>query len=134
MNLGPLGDSTIATTRAWLSGLSQRQQAISNNIANIDTPGYTAQEVPFEQELRRAIGQGGAKLATTNPGHIATGGTSKNQLGLQQAQLLTSARRDGNNVDIDAQMVTLSETSMRYQAASSLLSTKLATLKNVIRG
>lgn len=129
-----LGDSAIGTIAGWLRGLSRRQEAISNNIANIDTPGYRRQEVPFEAELRRAIGQGTAKLSTTAPGHMSTAGTARNQLGVQAAQLLTSQRLDGNDVDIDQEMVSLAETQMRYQAAASALNTKLSIIRNVIRG
>jgi len=129
-----LGDSGISTITGWLRGLSQRQQAVSNNIANIDTPGYQRQEVPFEAQLRQAIGQGSNRLATTDPRHIVAGGSARTQLGTQAAQLLTSSRLDSNNVDIDQEMVTLSETQMRYQAAASALSTKISILRNVIRG
>lgn len=134
MNLNPFGDSTLGVARSWLDGLSRRQQAISENIANIDTPGYRAKTVPFETELRRSLGRQGVPLERTNPGHLLSAGTSRNQLGVQQAQALTSSRLDGNDVDIDAEMVTLAETQMRYQAAASALSTRIATLRNVIRG
>jgi len=132
--INPLGDSTIGTVRGWLQGLSRRQEAISNNIANIDTPGYRAQEVPFEAELKRAIGAGQTGLRTTDPRHIAAGGTRNDQLGVQAAQLLTSSRLDENTVDIDQEMIGLAETQMRYQAATSALNTKLNIIRNVIRG
>lgn len=134
MNLNPLGDSTISVAREWLSGLSRRQEAISENIANIDTPGYRAREVPFESELKRAVGRSNVGLATTDSRHITTGGRVRDQLGLQQAQELTSSRLDENNVDIDQEMVSMAETQARYQAAASALSTKIATLRTVIRG
>ncbi len=132
MNL--FGDSTIGTVRGWLGGLSRRQQAISNNIANVDTPGYRAQEVNFETELRRSIGSSTGELLTTNARHIGATPGRSGQLGSQAAQALTSQRRDGNDVDIDQEMVKLAETQMRYQAAASALNTKLASLRNVIRG
>lgn len=127
------GDSTLGTAHAWLRGLSQRAQAISDNIANIDTPGYVPKEVPFETELRRQLGRAGRTLATTHPRHYATG-RSSGGLGLQQVQLLTSARRDGNSVDIDAEMIELAETQMRYQAAASAISNRVEILRTVIRG
>ncbi len=132
--LNLFGDSTIGTVRGWLQGLSQRQQAISNNIANIDTPGYQATDVAFESELRRSIGQRAGGLTTTDPRHISTSTRRQGQLGSQAAQLLTSQRLDANNVDIDQEMVKLAETQMRYQAAASALNTKLNTIRNVIRG
>jgi flagellar basal-body rod protein FlgB len=128
-----LGDSTIGTLGAWLRGLSGRQQAISDNIANIDTPGYRRKDVPFEAELRRAIGQGDVALTTTDPRHIAVGGRAENQVGLSAAQLLTSSRLDENDVSIDEEMVTLAETQLRYQAASSALSKKFQTNRDVLR-
>jgi flagellar basal-body rod protein FlgB len=128
------GDSTIGTIGGWLRGLSQRQDAISNNIANIDTPGYQREEAPFETELARQIGSGTQQLLTSDPRHIAVGSRLSNQLGMDPAQLLTSSRMDGNNVDIDQEMVSLSETQMRYQAATSALNIKLNTLKDVIQG
>ncbi|MCC7364260.1 MAG: flagellar basal body rod protein FlgB [Dehalococcoidia bacterium] len=134
MGLIALGDSTIGTAASWLRGLSQRQQAISDNIANIDTPGYVAQEVPFETALQRQLGRFGTALATTDARHINAGMGSTGQLGMQRAQMLTSARLDGSTVDIDAQMIQLAETQMRYQAASSALNTKLGIIRNVIRG
>lgn len=132
--VSPLGDSALGSIQSWLGGLSRRQSAISDNIANIDTPGYIRKDVPFEAELRRALGRGSAVLATTNPRHLMAGGTAADQLGAQAAQQLTSSRLDGNTVDIDQEMILLAETQMRYQAATSALNTKLATLRNVIRG
>lgn len=132
--MNPLGDSTISTATAWLKGLSRRQEALSNNIANIDTPGYTRQEVPFESELQRQAGRASSGLATTDARHISTGSKLRNQLGMDAAQMLTSSRADGNNVDIDQEMVSLADTQMRYQAASTAISSKLRTIRTVIQG
>src|SRR5690349_6797466 len=133
MNLGPLGDSTIAIAQQWLQGLARRQDAISSNIANIDTPGYRAQDVPFEAELARAIGSSGAKLTTTDPRHIASVPGTPAGVGMQAAQELTSSRLDGNDVDIDQQMVLLSETQMRYQAAAQAITNRYETTRTALR-
>jgi len=133
--VNPIGDRGIGTITAWLQGLSQRQEAISDNIANIDTPGYRRKEVPFEAELRRSLGaSSGTRLAVTDPGHMSSGGTLSGSNGVQATQALESSRLDGNNVDIDQEMISLAETQMRYQAAASALNTKLDILRNVIRG
>ncbi len=128
-----LGDSTIGTLTGWLNGLSRRQNAVSDNIANIDTPGYQRKEVLFETELKRAIGGGSSQIAATDPRHITRAARSAGQ-NTEAAQMLTSSRMDGNTVSIDQEMVTLAETQLRYQAASSALNTQLQTLRNVIRG
>lgn len=132
--MNPLGDSTISTATSWLRGLGRRQEALSNNIANIDTPGYKRQDVPFETELQRQVGTGPTQLATTDPRHIAGGTRLRNQLGMDPAQMLTSSRMDGNDVDIDQEMIALADTQMRYQAASTALSAKLRTIRTVIQG
>jgi flagellar basal-body rod protein FlgB len=132
--MNPIGDRGLTTIHGWLDGLVSRQGAISDNIANIDTPGYIRREAPFETALQRAIGAGSSNLRTTDPRHMATGGTSRNQLGMQAAQQLTSGRMDQNTVDIDQEMVEMAETQMRFQAASSALNTKLRILRNVING
>lgn len=132
--MNPLNDRSIGTITSWLNGLSQRSNAISDNIANIDTPGYVRKEVNFETALARAVGQASNRLATTNNRHITAGGSATNQLGINGAQQLSSSRMDSNTVDIDQEMVLLSDTQMRFQAASSALNTKVQILRNVIRG
>jgi flagellar basal-body rod protein FlgB len=127
------GDRGIGTIAAWFHGLSDRQSAISDNIANIDTPGYRRKDVPFETELRRALAQGSQSLTTTDPRHLTSGGSFGSSNGIQSAQMLSSSRRDGNDVDIDQEMVDLAETQMRYQAAANALNSKIETLRNVLR-
>ena len=132
--MNPIADRGIETLAGWLRGLSRRQGAISNNIANIDTPGYIRQEVNFETELQRQLGRGSSPLVATDPRHITAGSSLRGQLGMDPQQLLASSRMDGNTVDIDQEMVLLTETQMRYQAASRALSTKLNNIRTVIQG
>jgi flagellar basal-body rod protein FlgB len=132
--MNAFGDKSLETITGWIHGLSSRQQAISNNIANIDTPGYTRQEVNFETELQRQIGTGSEELLTDDPRQISGGAKLRNALGVDPTQLLTSSRLDSNNVSIDQEMVSLSDTQMRYQAASTALTTKFDILKKVIQG
>ncbi|MCC7088066.1 MAG: flagellar basal body rod protein FlgB [Chloroflexi bacterium] len=132
--MNPIGDRGIETLTGWLRGLSRRQGAISNNIANIDTPGYARQDVNFETELQRQFGAGSSAMAATDPRHFTAGSNLRGQVGIDPQQLLTSSRLDGNSVDIDQEMVLLAETQMRYQAASRALSTKLNNIRTVIQG
>lgn len=131
--MNPIGDRGLQTLTGWLDGLSRRQQATSNNIANIDTPGYMRQQVNFETELQRMFGQGSAGMATTDERHFTTGNALRDQLGMDPQQLLSSSRLDGNTVDIDQEMITLTETQMRFQAASQAISKKLGTIRTVIQ-
>src|SRR5207302_10853020 len=84
---------TDSFLRAAMSGLAARQRAIANNVANVDTPGFKASEVRFEDALKAAISRGsGATVSQTSLNAAASRGT------LVDA---TTTRADGNNVDID---------------------------------
>lgn len=132
--MDPIGDRGVGNLANWLTGLAQRREAIAQNIANIDTPNYRRKTVNFEAELRRSTQARSGNLATTNPAHISTPSLSaQSLLGAQGSQELSSSRRDGNNVDIDQEMIYLAETQLQYQAATNALSKKLQILRDVLR-
>ncbi len=132
--MDPIGDRGVGNLANWLTGLAQRREAIAQNIANIDTPGYRRKTVSFESELRRSTRGRSASLVATNPAHISAPGlNSQALLGAQGSQELISSRRDGNNVDIDQEMILLAETQLQYQAATNALSKKLQILRDVLR-
>lgn len=135
--LGSIFDTTsLRVAREALTGLSRRQQAISSNVANIDTPGYRRREVTFEATLRSEIATagGGPQLARTDPQHFA-GSTAAGDLSpASRSRDVVASRNDGNNVDIDEEMMLLVETQLRYQALSQSIGTRLNTLRSIIRG
>lgn len=126
-------DRGLGTIGRWLDGLARRREAVAGNIANIDTPGYRRREVNFEVELRRAMGGDSRTLRTTDARHIASSRAAPAGFGVERVQELVSSRRDGNTVSIDEEMVLLSETQLRYQAATTALGRKLSALREVIR-
>lgn len=85
---------------SWLRG-----QVISENIANADTPGYKRKEVAFEKYLKEALVSNNSlsnvDINELTPSII----TDKNNF---------KYRMDGNNVDIDVEMVELSKNQLRY--------------------
>lgn len=118
-----------------LDGLSLRQRATAHNIANVDTPGYKAQRVSFEGQLQRALGGEpgpGLPLQTSDAAHLGRGDSSSAALFTVEQQA-NSLRNDGNNVDVDLEMTTLAETSLRYQGLSQLAGMKLSLLKTIVR-
>lgn len=127
---GLFSDNSIMAAKMALDGLSRRQQLISQNIANIDTPGYRAQQVSFESAIQRALRSSGQiQLAVTKPGHMAMNG-------MQPFYQTTdrpggTARADENNVDIDVELSQMTETGIQYQAVSQEVSKKLALLKTI---
>src|SRR5919202_3473253 len=83
--------------RAALGGLSARQRAIANNVANVDTPNFKASEVRFEEALKRAM-QANRQGTVTDQSAL---NASVSRGSLIDA---TSTRGDGNNVDIEREM------------------------------
>ena len=128
-----LGDNTTATLQRALDGLALRQQVISRNIANVDTPGYKASTVSFERQLQQALhdGEGGLTPTRTHAGHLAAPAPDPSSPRVTQRTNLTM-RRDGNNVDIEREMNDLVETTLRYSAMTRILNRKLALLRFVI--
>jgi len=127
---GILPDDAIQTAASALNGLARRQELTAQNIANIDTPGYKAQEVDFETALQRAAGsERRLTVQGTHGSHLAS---QTKTSGFQiEARKGGTERADGNNVDIDLELATLTETGVRYQALSNLVSRKLGLLKNI---
>jgi flagellar basal-body rod protein FlgB len=127
-------DSTISTALIALDGLSLRNNVISQNVANVDTPGYLAQDIDFESSLQMALRSTndlGMKLTDENHQGFLSSQTSLIKSGLREGGTL---RADGNNVDIDVELVELTETGIRYNAITTGVSKKLSLLKSIATG
>jgi flagellar basal-body rod protein FlgB len=118
-----------------LKGLSARQEVIGNNIANVDTPGYNAQQIDFETTLARTLNQSTTKvgMAKTSEFHLDSATTNSEFLAKSNREG-GAYREDGNNVDIDTELIDMSETNLKYQAISQWLSSKLLLLKSIAQG
>ncbi|MGN6301568.1 MAG: flagellar basal body rod protein FlgB [Angustibacter sp.] len=90
-------DVTSVALHSALTGLSARQRAIADNIANVQTPGYHATRISFEDDLRQAV-ESGSGLASP----VA-------QTSLEPTRL------DGNNVNLDTETLSSVDTNLRYQ-------------------
>jgi len=120
---------------------SMRRKVISNNISNVDVPHFKRSEVNFESELKRVI-QTNENLAENNfPGQVSDERhipfiTMRNIESVQPRVNLdysTSYRNDGNNVDIEKEMVDANKNLMRYNASVSALANNYKILKMVMR-
>jgi len=101
-----------------------RQRAISNNIANVNTPNYRRMDVEFEEQLAKELNS----LKNSNGNSTIT---AKPEMVLTQG--LTS-RADGNNVDIDQEIGHLNKNAMLQQTYIQLLSTYLDQMRLAIQG
>lgn len=98
-----------------LRGLSDRKDRISNNIANIQTPGYLADQTDFESALKSALNGNGSVAA--NPVHRKS---------------LAPTRTDGNNVDLDNETMSAIQTELRYKTMIEAMNTKFKIMRSAI--
>ena len=124
--------ATLEALGSSLDVLSRRHDAISHNIANVNTPGYKAISVSFEEQLLNKIAkQDSLTLCTTHPSHINYTSIAKAIDGVVHTRS-QYGRVDKNTLDIDKETVKLAETNIMYAAAAQLLSAKLAQLHLIV--
>ena len=138
---GLFGDPASRAVRTALGGLQLREQTIAQNIANIDTPGYRAREVSFEEQLRAELASPRRQpelvrlgLATTHERHIPLDPQVRSfetQLRITES-LDGTLRNDGNTVDVDREMAKLAETTILYNAMGQMTASKLGLLRTAI--
>ena len=110
-------DVTSVTLATAISALSQRERVSADNIANLETPGYTAKRVSFEDSLRAAIGSGDPASAAV------TVSASTDPAGV-----------NGNNVSLDEEIVSDTKSQMQYQLLSTAVSARFDMLSAAIKG
>jgi len=117
-----VADTTTIALEKALDGTALQHRLIANNLANLETPGFVASHARFEEVLRSALADERAA------GGLRTG-TRASPLDEVQPYVVrttaTPAGPDGNNVDIEAEMTALSESSLRYETLTRLLTKKL---------
>jgi flagellar basal-body rod protein FlgB len=124
-------DPVLNVGKQALDGLALRRDTIGNNIANVDTPGYKAQEVTFEGALQRAMkAPSPVSMVQTSSSHM-DGSVPPNPIFQMKTRSSGTLRADGNNVDIDQEMSSMVETSLRYSTISSVVSKKLLLLRTI---
>ena len=107
-----------------------RQELISNNIANQDTPGYKRQDVDFEGQLQQALKNSKYTSVDAKVSNI--------KLSRIEAKQYTdyanySYRLDGNNVDPEQEQVKLASNQIKYQGLMSSLTQEFQNLKSVMK-
>lgn len=114
-----------AADASWL-----RNDAIGNNLANVDTPGYKRQDVAFESVLQKALGK--SRFRTTDAKVAAL---DMNRL---TPEVFTdhagySYRLDKNNVDVDSEGVMLAENQLKYQGLMVGIQQEFTNLQTVMK-
>ncbi len=127
-------DKTIQALSASLNFRQMRQELISSNIANAETPGYKTKRIAFEEALARALDVDGLQsLNTDNERHFDVGSGGFNNL---QPEIFEDpsgvVSEDGNTVDRDKEMALMAENKILYDASVQLLNKKLGLMKYAI--
>ncbi|AOT68287.1 flagellar basal body rod protein FlgB [Geosporobacter ferrireducens] len=124
----------IRALEKTMDGLWLRNEAISNNIANVNTPGYKRDTVEFETLLKESLSGYGIKGKTSHEKHMA--------IGVQDVENIeptikkdenTKYRKDGNNVNIDVEMANLAKNNIAYNMVTQRINGKMNKLKLAIK-
>lgn len=114
-----------AADASWM-----RNEAIANNIANATTPGYKRQDVAFEAELKKALGQDACKSMDERVAAVKTAN-------LNPVSYIDNAgfsyRLDGNSVDIENENVMLAENQLKYQGLMNSITSEFKNLQSVMK-
>lgn len=117
-------DRTVSLMRDRLSLSSVNQKLISSNLANLNTPGYSAKELTFDSALRQSLEDQVLQMVRSNDKHVAPDNPVE---AMENPETVETGA-----VDLDYEMVKLSRNSVEYQYIVSMLNKKLSILKQVI--
>lgn len=105
-----------------LDWAAKRQQTISANLANIDTPGYKARDISFSEHMQSL------ELETTSATHLQNAVNN----GMNVFEIDAKEKENGNTVDLDHQMTDLTKNGLQYVALVQFLNQKVRTLRSAI--
>ncbi|MEM1335436.1 MAG: flagellar basal body protein [Actinomycetota bacterium] len=112
-----MSDSTTQALGRALDGLEARQRAIASNIANLETPGYQARVVSFEDSLRAAMRSGSPDGAS-----------------IEVSRSLAPTRLNGNNVNLDMELMESSQTVLLQRLVGQSITSKYSMMRTAISG
>jgi len=121
----------LSMLRERMTWLHQRQDVLSQNVANADTPRYVARDLK-DLDFDRMVGaQYGTKMATTNVRHIALssmhGGKFEDHETPDQ-----ESNPNGNAVSLEVEMIKVADTQAQYAAAANIYAKAVAMMRTAI--
>lgn len=129
-----MADIFDKTTRGLAASLNMRQlrqNIIASNIANAETPNYHAKKLDFEEALSRALDTDNLRgVSVTHGEHFPISGRGMQGVRPDIYENPEGVvNNDGNTVDIEKEMSSLSENNLMYKSALQLINKKMAALK-----
>jgi len=116
----------LPTLETYLKLTESREQAISANMANVDTPGYHTRDINFEGELQKAM------TGILHESEYGSGTAHFSPVAQEVPGLME--RPDGNNVNLDREGLMMSETQLQYQIGIQLVKHQFHQLLSAING
>ncbi len=127
---GTSGDDTYSLLKKSMEASALRSKVSANNIANINTKNYKGLYVTFEDTLNDSMAADTMK--TDDSKHIqATNSNGEITVNRDES---TSARQDGNNVDIDLEMTNQAANTLMYDALVTQVNSKISLTSYIIGG
>ena len=120
----------ITVLGSSLDAASARNDIISNNIANVNTPNYKRKDIRFETELKHALARSDKDTVDARVKNLDLEALTP-EVYTDYAEL--SYRYDGNNVDINNENAILAKNQIKYNGLMDLLNKYFAGLKSVMK-
>ena len=119
--MGEIRDTAIIDAlRRQMAIAAAKQVVAAGNLANVNTPGYKARAVDFTAALQQQLGES-ISLTGTSDGHLQ--GKVSEAVGTEEIEGLPM-RRDGNNVQIDRELLTMSTAASEFARAQTALAAR----------
>lgn len=131
-------DNTLARLERALDVRLVRQNVLSANVANVDTPSFKPKDVDFTATMAAIDGAAHDPGGVSLPNAPMLGGSTADASGLAARDLpiidvpAGGASFDGNTVDLDRTMVAMAENALQYGASAKAAGKKLAILRYVV--
>ena len=127
-------DTTMKALAASLNLRQMRQEVISSNVANAETPDYKAKRIDFEEALARAIDVDRTQTLQTADGrHYNVGGGGFDNLAPEHYDDPNGVvNEDGNTVNRDDELARMAENKLMYDASVQLMNKKLGMMKYIL--
>lgn len=126
--------TTVVALKKQLDASALNHRVIANNVANVNTPDFKKNVVKFQEALRQALKKDALRLAVSKPRHIGTPPILTEVKPQVEKVKETTMGYNGNNVDMEEEMVNMAANTLLYQIAGRGLGGKYSSLGYVIRG
>ncbi|HVT36877.1 MAG TPA: flagellar basal body rod protein FlgB [Nevskiaceae bacterium] len=125
-------DELFGIHAAALQVQSRRMELIASNIANADTPHYSARDIDFAKALDQIANQAQLPAQATHPAHLPVADPASSLPVIERTPMQNSS--DGNTVDVQTEQAQFADAALHYQASMNFVDARLRALLTAITG